>query len=161
MRKFFRELIVICTFALVLATLATFAVFKIRRHMSETFLSDLVNLNAILVAAMAFLIPNFLQTSKLNEFAEKLWKSVIDPNTDPINKSYQRKFLAKALYILLVTPLIGIIPFFFSAIVALVATLGYQRVLLGEVAFWVMLFFFLLITMVYWKLAHSVSRAVK
>ena len=40
--------------------------------MSETFLSDLVNLNAILVAAMAFLIPNFLQTSKLNEFAGKL-----------------------------------------------------------------------------------------
>ncbi len=152
-RKLARNLCLATAFALILATATTLVIFNVTQSIPASFLSDLVNLNAILVAATAFLIPHGFQASKLNNFAEDLWKSIKNPATPEIDKTLQRKFLAKTLYIFIVVPLVVVLPFFVSAVIALVAILGYQMVILAEISFWVMLFFFLVIVIVLWQIA--------
>ena len=139
-----------------------FAFYSVR-NVDTVFLSSLVTLDGILIAAMSFIVPFAIRLFKIEGVIDSLTKAMRKSASKPsITKegSYIKGFLtflsqivpATVASTLMLLPAIGVVPYFCSAVLALLAMLkcGLFSVAAAIIAFQLTLWEFLMTLQLIW-----------
>jgi len=133
------------------------------RHVDTAFLSSLVTLDGILIATMSFIIPFGIRLFHVERIIDSLTKSMRERTSKPVvvkDGSFIRGFFtflslivpATVATALMLVSAVGMVPYFCSAILALVAMLKHGPLSIGAamVAFQLTLWEFLMTLQLIW-----------
>jgi len=139
-----------------------FAFYSVRR-VDTVFLSSLVTLDGILIATMIFIIPFGMRVFNVERIIDSLTKAMRKEVSKPVvvkDGSYIRGFLTSLSIIvpatvttaLMLVSAAGMVPYFCSAILALVAMLNHGPISMGAaiIAFQLTLWEFLMTLQLIW-----------
>ena len=145
---------------LCLCTIVTWFVFTVQSNVPSSFLSDLVSFNALLMAAIAFLFPSTIDALRLKDFVNRVTEEIRRLDSNVSTKAYLSKFLARTLHYLIDIPLLVVLPFFLSSVIALLGVLGFSPTFLAAVSFWLMISSFLTILLGLWELSQHLQGRI-
>jgi hypothetical protein len=128
---------------------------------SDSFITNLVTVNSILIAAVGLLAPFIAEGSRFLRFVKEVEKSYWN-SPNPIDKAFKAAIHRRNVTYLMLIPFLAVFPFFVSVMLALGAmvSLGMARSLLAGTAFWLMLGTFTSIMFALWKLTLSQRRNI-
>jgi len=148
--------------ALVVSIAVTLVFILARCRFSDSFITNLITVNSILIAATGLLAPFVAQGSRFIGFVEKVEADYWGAK-NAAEKGFKAQLLSRSVGYLTLLPLLAIFPFFASVILALGALIarGNIRLTLTASAFWLMLWCFLSIVSAIWKLTLKQRRTIK
>lgn len=122
---------------------------------SDAFLGNLVTLDSIVIAALSFSIPTLVRAARIDELKEQADKIRKDnPQLDEINDKNVTVILSNSALLTVLPPIIAVVPFFVSAVLALLGmfSCGFLRLFLSGMAFWLMLGSFGTLILITWRI---------
>jgi hypothetical protein len=161
---FFGQLATEILYALLISIAITAAFIIAQWNVSDTFVTNLVTVNSILIAAVGLLANFIVQGTRFNEFVKHTEEAYWDATE---KGSPNRERLAQIhgwnMTLFIVLPAIAAFPFFISVILALGAlvTSDLVRLVLTTSAFFLMLWSFLSILFCFWKFAILMRQYIK
>lgn len=162
---FFGRLATEILFALVISFAITLAFIMAQWNASDTFVTNLVTVNSLLIAAVGLLANFIVQGTRFHELVKRTEQAYWDAQRKEDNLN--RAILAEAhgwnMTLFIMLPAIASFPFFISVILSLGAlvTSGGVRLVLTALAFFLMLWSFLSILFCFWKITISMRQYIK
>lgn len=152
--------------ALLIAVLVTLAfLLSSQWNTSDAFVTNLVTVNSLLIASVAFLANFVIEGTRYREFVKRVeehyWEAMKEKKR--LEAGAAGQIHSWNITFLILLPAIAMVPFFISVILALGAlvTSGGERSALSGLALWLMLWSFLSIMFSLWKIAIRYREIIK